>query len=180
MAEIAEDNRKILQNHTDKIPDILSLDKTKDFLELVPNKQYHYIFMNPPFHLDKKLNKKYKKDYYDYDFVKRAYAMLEVNGVLVAITGQTWEGHNDIKKWYDDKGAKISNDTVKWTGENLKQGAEIQNLKLSYIYIRKLKDDAQENNELLKIDEFNKDKPEVIISIQDVVKHARENEVIEM
>ena len=82
--------------------------------------------MNPPFHLDKRLNKKYKRDYYDYDFVKRAYGMLELNGVLVAITGINYEKNKDMIKWYKDKGAKIEKVKGKWTGENLKQGAEIQ------------------------------------------------------
>jgi hypothetical protein len=155
MVEIAQDNREVLTKITDAIPDIVSLDKTRDFLELVPNKQYHYIFMNPPFHLDKRLNKKYKKDYYDYDFVQRAYAMLEVNGVLVAITGQSYKKNKTIVDWYDKVNAKIQDDTVKWTGDNLKTGAEIQNLSLSYIYIRKLDEDKDENNRLLKIDDFN-------------------------
>jgi hypothetical protein len=157
MVEIAQDNREVLTKIADAIPDIVSLDKTRDFLELVPNKQYHYIFMNPPFHLDKRLNKKYKKDYYDYDFVQRAYAMLEVNGVLVAITGQSYKKNKTIVDWYDKVNAKIQDDTVKWTGDNLKTGAEIQNLSLSYIYIRKLDEDKDENNRLLKIDDFNTD-----------------------
>jgi hypothetical protein len=101
------------------------------------------------------LNKKYKKDYYDYDFVQRAYAMLEVNGVLVAITGQSYKKNKTIVDWYDKVNAKSQDDTVKWTGDNLKTGAEIQNLSLSYIYIRKLDEDKDENNRLLKIDDFN-------------------------
>jgi hypothetical protein len=105
--------------------------------------------MNPPFHLSKK--KTYIHDVYDYDFVKRAYAMLEINGVLVAITGQSYKTNKEIVKWYANKNAIIKDDVVRWSGDNLKKGAEIQNLKLSYIYIRKLNDDQKENNELLKI-----------------------------
>ena len=157
MVEFAVDNRKYLTSLCEKIPDILHLEKTSDFLEFTPNKTYHYIFMNPPFHLDKRINKKYKKDYYDYDFVKRAYAMLELNGVIVAITGRKWKENPDIVKWYDSKQANITDDTVKWEGDNLKIGTSIKALELSFIFIRKLNNDPVENNELLKIDDFNKD-----------------------
>lgn len=149
MVEFSQENRRFLESLCEKTPDVLNLEKTNDFLEFFPNKTYHFIFMNPPFHLSKK--KTYIHDVYDYDFVKRAYAMLEINGVLVAITGQSYKTNKEIVKWYANKNAIIKDDVVRWSGDNLKKGAEIQNLKLSYIYIRKLNDDQKENNELLKI-----------------------------
>lgn len=175
MVEFADDNRKILQEYVDKAPDNFALMKTRDFLEFTPNKDYKYIFMNPPFHLDKRLNKKYKKDYYDYDFIKRAYAMLELNGVLVAITGTNYKKNPDIIKWYEEKKAKIIPVKGQWKGDNLKVGAEIKNLDRVHIFIRKLKDDMKENQELLKIDDFNTDKkPDIITSIKDLEPSKQE------
>jgi tRNA1(Val) A37 N6-methylase TrmN6 len=155
MVELDRENRNELSKYVEKAPDIFSLQKTTDFLEFIPNKEYNYIFMNPPFHLDSKLNKKYKKDYYDYDFVKRAYAMLEMNGVLVAITGTNYKKNQEILNWYEDKNAKITQVRGKWEGENLKKGSEIKNLERVFIVIRKISDDLKETKELLKIDDFN-------------------------
>lgn len=148
MVEFSEDNRKVLEKI--QIPNVIELQKTRDFLEFNGGIQYHFIFMNPPFHLDKSLNKKYKKDYYDYDFVMRAYALLELNGVLVAITGTNYRKNKMMIKWYDDKQAKIQDVKGEWSGINLKEGANIQNLHRVLIYIRKLRDDEEENNKLLK------------------------------
>lgn len=170
LVEFSEDNRKVLQDLQDKVPDVFSLQKTRDFLEFTPNKDYNFIFMNPPFHLDKHYNKKYKKDYYDYDFVKRAYAMLDLNGVLVAITGLKYLENPEMVKWYKEKGAKIKRVKGEWKGENLKVGAEIKNLDRVHIYIRKVNDDIKETQELLKIDDFNDNKTEAIGSIEDLEK----------
>jgi 16S rRNA G1207 methylase RsmC len=114
MVEYSEENRKVLEEI--ELKDFIELKKTKDFLEFFPSKQYDFIFMNPPFHLDTKFNKQYKKDVYDYDFVKRAYACLKENGVLFAITGIKWKDNADIKKWYSSKNAVIEDKTFNWSG----------------------------------------------------------------
>ena len=68
MVEFAKDSREYLMNNIVVEP-FIKLQKTTDFLEYVPSNQYDYIYMNPPFHLKKTTNIKYKKDYYDYDLV---------------------------------------------------------------------------------------------------------------
>ena len=181
LVEFAEDNRKFLKSTFETVPDIIQLQKTTDFLEYIPNKTYQYIFMNPPFHLDKRLNKKYKKDYYDYDFIKRAYAMLDLHGVLVAITGQKWKENKDIVAWYQSKNAKIQDDVVRWEGDNLKEGASVNALKISFIFIRKINNDMNENNELLRIDDFNKSAKELDTEyIEPVIKKLTQSEINDM
>lgn len=149
MVEYSEENRKVLKEV--QITDFLELKETKDFLEFFPSKQYDFVFMNPPFHLDTKFNKQYKQDVYDYDFVKRAYACLKVNGSIVAITGLKWKENDDIKKWYKSKGAIIEDKTFNWSGEGLKKGADIKSLKVSFIKITKLKEDPEEDKNILDI-----------------------------
>ena len=161
MVEYSDENRKVLEEIV--LNDFIELKKTKDFLEFFPSKQYDFVFMNPPFHLSTKFNKQYNKDVYDYDFVKRAYACLKKNGSLFAITGTTWKTNEDIKKWYSSKDAIIQEKNLNWTGEGLKKGAEIKNLKVSFIKITKLKEDPQEDKEILdtmfkKITEDRKEK----------------------
>lgn len=147
MVEYSDENRKILEEIV--LNDFIELKKTKDFLEFFPSKQYDFVFMNPPFHLDTKFNKQYKTDVYDYDFVKRAYACLNLNGVLVAITGMKWKENEEIKKWYKSKNAIIEEKTFNWSGEGLKKGAEIKNLKVSFIKITKVKEDPKEDKDIL-------------------------------
>jgi methylase of polypeptide subunit release factors len=154
MVEIQPDNRLNLQKIVNLLPSYINLAQEGDFIRFLSSKKYDYIFMNPPFHLEAKNNKQYKKDVYSYDFVKRAYAMLDKDGVLVAITGQEWKNTADksTKALYKD--AKIINKTIEWkskdgdTGE-LKKGAEITKLDVSFIYLKKLVDDPDLDNKLI-------------------------------
>ena len=59
--------------------------------------------MKPPFHLRKSENSTMLRDTYDFDFVKRAYAMLRVGGVLMAIIGQSWSTLKPKKDEKDEK-----------------------------------------------------------------------------
>ena len=97
-----------------------------------------------------KLNKEYKKDFYDFDFIKRSYAMLELNGVILAITGIKYKEFPEIVKWYENKGAIIKEFKSEWKGENLKVGANIKQLKYCFIRLTKSTDDMKENEELLR------------------------------
>lgn len=166
MVEYSDENRKVLQEIV--LNDFIELKKTKDFLEFFPSKQYDFVFMNPPFHLSTKFNKQYNKDVYDYDFVKRAYACLKKNGSLFAITGTTWKTNEDIKKWYSSKDALIQEKNLNWTGEGLKKGAEIKNLKVSFIKITKLKEDPQEDKQILDtlFKKITEDRKEKILEIK--------------
>ena len=100
LVEFLPENRQILQSMCDKIPDVLNLEKTTDFLEFNNGEQYDFIFANPPFHLDHRINKKYKKDYYDYDFIKRAYGLLAENGIMVTIIGINCKKNKEIIEFF--------------------------------------------------------------------------------
>jgi hypothetical protein len=154
MVEIQPDNRINLKKIVDLLPSYINLAQEGDFIKFLSSKKYDYIFMNPPFHLEQKNNTQYKKDVYSYDFVKRAYAMLDTDGVLVAITGREWEKSKDKTTKALYKKAKIINKTVEWKNKDgdtgrLKKGAEISKLDVSFIYIKKLVDDPDLDNKLI-------------------------------
>lgn len=55
--------------------------------------------MNPPFHLKKQLTG-YDRDYWDIDFVQRAYGMLKKGGEIIAIVSLNLShGLNRYKEW---------------------------------------------------------------------------------
>lgn len=171
MVEKDEDNRKELIKLEKTAPGVLDLQNCDDFLKFVPASNYDYIFMNPPFHLKK--GKEYKKDYYDIDFVKRAYAMLKpYTGILVAIVGRSWQTNENYKQFLSDVGAKITNKEEEW-GETVKFGKSgtLKKLKYSYIYIRKLTNDMKLDNKLLEI-------PEELQTITDKIKNEAVTELI--
>lgn len=153
MVEIDPENRKVLEKVVNEAPDMLNLKKTQDFLEYVPSKRYDYIFMNPPFHLRKSEIAKYKKDYYDIDFVKRAFGMLKLGGELVAIVSQKWLNHKDYKNWLEQHEVQHFEETVKWKGDVGEMKENLNTLNISFIKLRKEYND--EDNELLQIDNFN-------------------------
>jgi len=167
MVEYSDDNRKILEEI--EIKDFIELKKTKNFLEFYPNQKYDFIFMNPPFHLDKRFNKEYINDIYDYDFIKRAYACLAKDGVLIAITGLKWKENNEIVKWYKQINALIEDKNFTWKGKGLKKGAEINNLKVSFIKIVRPYDDHLDDKEIL-------DKKYIKISLEQKEKILEINE----
>ena len=80
MVEIEESSRKILQELVDAASDILTLYEQGNFLQFVNPIEYDMVIMNPPFHLQKANFTYLDKDYYDIDFVKRAYYMLKDKG----------------------------------------------------------------------------------------------------
>jgi len=150
MVEIQDENRIELKKLVDIVPYMIQLQKQPDFLKFLSSIKYDYIFMNPPFHLQKKLNKDYNKDVYDYHFIMRAYAMLKKNGILVAITGIKYQTNKNALNFYKKVKAKILNNTVEWSGKNLKKGSEVNKLKISFIKIIKDKEDPELDNQLLE------------------------------
>jgi predicted RNA methylase len=90
LCEIDTENRKVLMQFENTAPDIIHLMNEKNFLKFIPSKRYDYIFMNPPFHLKKSTNALQKRDIWDFDFIKRAFAMLNVGGELIGITSKHW------------------------------------------------------------------------------------------
>ena len=88
-----------------KSPTILHLQNQNNFLTFETSDRYDYIFMNPPFHLRKSEDFNLKRDTWDYDFIKKAFAFLKINGELLAITSDKWKQNEDFQKWikHDNK-----------------------------------------------------------------------------
>lgn len=139
MVEIVEENRQQLKKIEELIPDVVRLMEQPDFLKFETTEKFDYVFMNPPFHLQKRLNPELNRDYYDIDFVMRAYAMLENGGQLVAITGQSWRKMDNYKKWLESVNAQLINKTVTdWSGQGkFDVATDIKKLDLTFIHIRK-------------------------------------------
>ena len=145
MVEIDDRNRDVLIDLVKTAPDILNLyNEGKNFLRFVNPIQYDFIIMNPPFHLRKSNLSYLDRDYYDIDFVKRAFYMLKKGGELIALVSRVYK--EDDKKWLNDNRADIININVKnWTDKSKKTKEEkkattISKIDLSIIILNK-KDD---------------------------------------
>ena len=105
LIEIDPENRSILKQLAMKSPTILHLQNQNNFLTFETSDRYDYIFMNPPFHLRKSEDFNLKRDTWDYDFIKKAFAFLKINGELLAITSDKWKQNEDFQKWikHDNK-----------------------------------------------------------------------------
>jgi tRNA1(Val) A37 N6-methylase TrmN6 len=158
MVEFSADSRKFLTDNVVSSP-FINLQKTTDFLEYVPSEKYDFIFMNPPFHLRKSTNIKYKKDYYDYDFVKRAFAMLKNDGVLVAIMGVDYLKNDNIVEWFKKYNFTISKPEKHKFNEGSKNESAKINNSIPIVFVKVIKNfkiiSDVDNNKLLEIDEFN-------------------------
>jgi hypothetical protein len=158
MVEIDERNREVLKEFVSTAPDILNLyNESKNFLRFVNPIQYDLILMNPPFHLRKSELSYLNRDYYDFDFVKRAFYMLKKGGELIAITGQV--NKKEDLDWYNKFNANIINMTVKnWTDTSKKtkeekQATTIRSLNISIIVLNKTDDlDLREMNMIIDPD----------------------------
>ena len=144
MVEIDEKNIKVLKELVETAPDILNLyNEDKNFLRFINPIQYDLIIMNPPFHLRKSALAYLKRDYYDIDFVKRAFYMLKKDGELIALTSRIKQSD---KEWFNKYDANIIDINVKnWTDTSKKTKEEkkattIANINLSIIIMNK-KDD---------------------------------------
>lgn len=144
MVEIDEKNREVLVDLVKTAPDILNLyNEGKNFLRFINPIQYDLIVMNPPFHLRKSSLTYLNRDYYDIDFVKRAFYMLKKGGELIALVSQVKENN---KQWLKENGADIIDINVKnWTDTSKKTKEEkkattINKIDLSIIIMNK-KDD---------------------------------------
>ena len=103
MCELDSKNRIELEKLSKASPNILSLLPHKNFLTFIPSKRYDYIFMNPPFHIKKSTNTLLFGDVFDFEFIKRAYAMLKIGGELIGITSKHWTFTKDTKDRTLDK-----------------------------------------------------------------------------
>lgn len=158
MVEIDDRNREVLKEFVNTAPDILNLyNESKNFLRFVNPIQYDLILMNPPFHLRKSELTYLNRDYYDFDFVKRAFYMLKKGGELIAITGQVYK--KEYLDWYNKFNANIINMTIKdWTDTSKKTKEEkkattIKKLDISIIVLNKTDDlDLKDMNMIIDPD----------------------------
>ena len=89
LIELDEKNRKELSKLQTQAPNIINLLPNKNFLTFGTTEKYDLILMNPPFHIKKSENASIKDgDIYDFDFVNRAFSLLQVGGQLVGIIGK--------------------------------------------------------------------------------------------
>jgi hypothetical protein len=89
MIEIDPKNRVKLQKLELQTSNFTLLEQG-NFLLSYPNKNYDYIFMNPPFHLRKR-EVYTAREVYDVDFIIRAFSFLKINGELLAIIGTKYK-----------------------------------------------------------------------------------------
>jgi len=163
MVEINPPNREVLQKlFVDRDPSQFNLAKTPSFLDFPPGEKYDLIVMNPPFHLKKELNIDLDKDYWDIDFIIRAYdEFLNDGGELLAtVTQYLSHGKEYAKKWIDklkdnnkfEIVEEIRDYDWKATPEKEVKGqksSRIRNFNFDIIRIRKPKN---ESNESIDID----------------------------
>lgn len=140
LVEIDNKARDELEKLVNLAPDSLELLNQRNFLKLITSKRYNYIFMNPPFHLRGSEIGDLIRDVYDFDFVKRAYALLEVGGELVAITSKHYLMEDDMKDWYNSVGAEIK----------ILKDEKFGTVKIDVAIVHIKKEDLEDDDEILK------------------------------
>ena len=100
-------NRKTLLSLVNKAPLLLEISNQHNFLLFQSSSRFDYIFMNPPFHLRKSEDYNLICDVWDYDFIKRAFAFLNIGGELMAIISTKFLSNNDFMKWIQNKNKSL-------------------------------------------------------------------------
>ena len=117
-------NRKKLINLTKGIHQ-LNVQNEINFLRYFKGAIYDYIFTNPPFDLKVGTDASLERTVWDVDFIKRAFAMLKVNGQMMAIAGTNWifsKDNEENRIWLTGSSEKAPNEgtheddiaTIKW------------------------------------------------------------------
>lgn len=151
MVEIQEKNRELLKSLVDMAPDLLNLEEEGDFLRYINNRVYNFIIMNPPYHLYKKYNPNLDRDYYDMDFVKKAFLMLDAGGELIALVRKENREKQQYADWLKTKKHSIL-DLIdqQWAASEEKgELSAISSINLSIIKITRTEEDT--------INEMNED-----------------------
>ena len=157
MVEIEQSSREILQELVDTAPDILTLYEQPNFLQFVNPIEYDMVVMNSPFHLRKNDFTYLDRDYYDIDFVKRAYYMLKNGGELIALVKTENTEKTEFKKWLDNHDCIIHSFEYKdWQASKGNKHSEIKKINLSililYRDINNKYDNIKEQNKMLNPD----------------------------
>jgi hypothetical protein len=95
--------------------------------------------MNPPFHIRKSENALLINDVWDYEFIRRAYAMLNVGGELIAITSKKWQMEKQAQKFYEKVDAEIEE----------RKGEKFGNVRIDVSIIKIIKMTDAYDNEIL-------------------------------
>lgn len=157
MVEIQDKNREVLKELCKGNPDILTLEECKNFLHYVPPRAYDLIIMNPPFHLRKSNFSYLDRDYYDIDFVKKAFYMLKDKGELIALCGRISK-QEDID-WIKARGEIIDFEYKNWEDPTKKTKEERKaakiakiNFSIVVIYYNSSKEKTKDKNNALDPD----------------------------
>ena len=115
------------------------------------------VVMNSPFHLRKADFTYLDRDYYDIDFVQRAYYMLKDKGELIALVRTENTKKTEFKKWLDDHNCIVHSFEYKdWEASKGNKHSEIKKINLSilllYRDINNKFDNVKEQNKLLNPD----------------------------
>ena len=170
MVEIEPKSRDILNELVATAPDVLTLYEQGNFLEFEAPIAFDLILMNPPFHLRKANLSFLDRDYYDIDFVMRAYYMLKPGGELIALVKSENANKAEYSKWLDEHDAEIIEFEYKdWEASREKGKASfIKKINLSIIALyRNNEINTKEENKDLKMEITLKNK--VITIMQDYI-----------
>ena len=151
-------------------PDVLTLYEQGNFLEFEAPIAFDLILMNPPFHLRKANLSFLDRDYYDIDFVMRAYYMLKPGGELIALVKSENANKAEHSKWLDQHDAEIIEFTYRdWEASTTKgKDSFIKKINLSIIALyRNNEINTKEENKDLKMEITLKNK--VITIMQDYI-----------
>ena len=116
---------------------------------------YDLILMNPPFHLRKANLSFLDKDFYDIDFVMRAYYMLKPGGELIALVKSENANKAEYSKWLDEHDAEIIEFTYRdWEASKEKgKTSFIKKINLSIIALYRNNDvNTKEENKDLRME----------------------------
>ena len=109
-----------------------------NFLQYINGEQFDIIIMNPPFHLKKSLTG-YRKDFWDMDFVQKAYTMLETGGELISIIARDSYKKTKYKQWFTDVGGQVlkTYNDYKWKHDTKEAGHKNLTVNFNIIKITK-------------------------------------------
>ena len=184
MVELDPKNRIILTELVKTATNILNLKETFNFLLYTPSVRYDYIFMNPPFHIKKGTNNILYGDIWDYEFVKRAYSMLDIGGQVVAILSNNYtfsQKADTFRTWLSkDKDEDDEDKTKIYTELRLpKEKFGTIRLDVMLLHITKLKDDNDETDDDILGIRYYKELNNPVEEDQLNIKKIKENIVVE-